>query len=135
MTNSAAAHFGTPPPPRVAVIGAGTMGGAMATRLLESGMEVEVWSRHSESTAGLRRRGATGHAAAAEAVADADVVLTMLPTVDATRSVMFDDGALDVMRPWTTWVQMASIGVTATERLFADTGSRRPDVIFVDAPV
>ena len=36
--------------PRVAVIGTGTMGTAMALRLLDAGMSVDVWSR------GMRRR-------------------------------------------------------------------------------
>jgi 3-hydroxyisobutyrate dehydrogenase len=125
----------TAPRPRVAVIGAGTMGGAMATRLLASGLEVGVWSPHPEATAGLRQLGATGYERAADAGADADVVVTMLPTVDATRSVMFDAGVVDAMRPGTTWAQMATIGGAATEQLFADTQSRRADVIFVDAPV
>jgi 3-hydroxyisobutyrate dehydrogenase len=39
------------------------------------------------------------------------------------------------MRPNTTWAQMATIGVAATEQLHAETEARRPDVIFVDAPV
>ena len=121
--------------PRVAVIGAGTMGGAMASRLLASGLGVAGWARHPESTAGLLELGATGHSSAADAVAEADVVLTTLPTLEATRSVMFDASVLDAMRPGTTWAQMATIGVAATEQLYGETVSRRPDVIFVDAPV
>ena len=34
----------------VAVIGTGAMGAAMASRLLNSGMKVDVWSRHASST-------------------------------------------------------------------------------------
>jgi len=36
--------------PRVVVIGTGTMGSAMTARLLGSGLEVGVWSRHAAST-------------------------------------------------------------------------------------
>ena len=36
--------------PRVAVIGTGTMGSAMAQRLVGAGLAVGVWSRHLSST-------------------------------------------------------------------------------------
>ena len=39
------------------------------------------------------------------------------------------------MPPDATWVQMATIGAEATERLANETRTRRPDVTFVDAPV
>ena len=121
--------------PVVAVIGTGTMGSAMTARLLSSGLEVGVWSRHPASTGRAIELGATGYAEASEAVAEADVVVTMLPTVDATREVMFDAKTLDAMRPHATWAQMATIGVAATESLYTETSALRPDVIFVDAPV
>jgi 3-hydroxyisobutyrate dehydrogenase len=123
------------PTPKVAVLGAGTMGAAMAGRLLDSGMEVHVWSRHAVATAPLVERGATAHFKAADAARQADVVITMLPTVQATAQVMFGMGALKAMRPEATWVQMATIGVEPTEQLAWRTGARRPDVAFVDAPV
>ena len=123
------------PQPRVAVIGTGTMGSAMAARLLSSGLQVDVWSRHPSSTQSSIERGATAYAESTDAVAEADVVVTMLPTVEATRAVMFDANTLAAMGPNTTWAQMATIGVTAIEQLAADTQLRRSDVIFVDAPV
>jgi 3-hydroxyisobutyrate dehydrogenase len=121
--------------PRVAVIGTGTMGSAMTARLLGSGLEVGVWSRHPASTGRSIELGATGYAEAADAVAAADVVVTMLPTLDATKEVMFDAKTLEAMRPDATWAQMATIGVAATESLYTEASARRPDVIFVDAPV
>ena len=44
---------GHQPLPRVAVIGTGTMGAAMARRLVEAGADVRVWARHPGSTAPL----------------------------------------------------------------------------------
>ena len=69
----------------VTVVGAGTMGGAMAARLLDRGMHVAVWSRHPESNSDLVEHGAVVFADVTEAVAKADVVITMLPTADVTR--------------------------------------------------
>jgi 3-hydroxyisobutyrate dehydrogenase len=121
--------------PSVAVLGVGTMGGAMARRLLEDGFSVEVWNRNPVPAAALAEAGATPHAGAAQAVARADVMLTMLPTADAVSQVMLGGGVLDALRPGTTWAQMGTIGIEATERLAAEVAHRRPDVAFVDAPV
>jgi 3-hydroxyisobutyrate dehydrogenase len=79
--------------------------------------------------------GATAYEKAADAVLDADVVITMLPTAEATADVMFGGLALRAMPATSIWVQMATIGVEATERLVTETLTRRPGVTFVDAPV
>jgi 3-hydroxyisobutyrate dehydrogenase len=122
-------------PSRVAVIGAGTMGTAMAARLLEAGHAVDVWSRQATTTAPLVDRGATAFADAAEAVSNADVVITMLPTAEVISAVMLEANAVEAMAPNAIWVQMATIGVEATEQMAAAVRAVRSDVIFVDAPV
>ena len=129
------ATHGDRPPPRVAVIGTGTMGTAMGRRLLGAGMAVDVWSRHASSTEPLVSAGATAHDQAVEAVRGADVVLTMLPNAEITTQVMVDGRVLDALSPDSVWVQMATIGAGATGRLGAESSARRPDVTFVDAPV
>ena len=121
--------------PRVAVIGTGTMGTAMARRLLACGMDVGVWSRRPASMMPLVDVGATAYLTASDAARDADVVISMLPTAEATADVMFGNLVLGVMRPYAIWVQMATIGVEPTERLASEAWSVRPDVTFVDAPV
>jgi len=119
----------------VAVLGLGTMGGGMARRLLEKGFALGVWNRTPGAVAALTAAGATAHAHAGQAVASADIVLTMLPTADAVSEVMLRGGVLDAVRPGATWAQMGTIGIEATERLAAEVARRRPDVTFVDAPV
>ena len=121
--------------PVVAVIGMGTMGTAMAQRLLGAGLPVRVWARRRESMTPLVDLGATASDAASEAGAEADVVISMLPTADATAEVMLDDGVVTAMRPDSTWVQMATIGTDATESLAGETKIQRADIAFVDAPV
>lgn len=125
----------TPTLPRVAVIGAGTMGGAMAKRLLAAGVVVDLWSRALSSTSWLVELGGTSYAEVRDAVAKADVVLTVLPTADVTEEVMFDAKGLASMRDDAVWVQMATIGASATERLAERARTQRPDVVFIDAPV
>jgi 3-hydroxyisobutyrate dehydrogenase len=111
------------------------MGSAIVLRLLDQGFPVDVWDRTPDRTAGLVARGASAHADALDAVSGADIVLTMLATEDAVKEVMLHGGALDGLQRGAIWVQMATIGVAATEALASEVGRRRPDVVFVDAPV
>ena len=122
-------------PPLVAVIGTGTMGAAMARRLLGAHMDVHVWARHAASTTALVDLGAASFERAPDAVRDVDVVITMLPTPDATADFMVHAKTLEAMKPGSIWVQMATLGVEATEELATETRNRRPDVAFIDAPV
>jgi 3-hydroxyisobutyrate dehydrogenase len=121
--------------PRITVIGIGTMGGAFVHRLLDAGLPVTVWSRDESDTAPFVKLGATAQGNSHNAVAEADVVLTMLPTPDITREVMIDQGVLGAMASSSTWLQMATIGSVATEQLIEATASTRRDVTYVDAPV
>jgi 3-hydroxyisobutyrate dehydrogenase len=120
---------------RIAVIGAGTMGAAMAKRLLVAHFDVDVWSRHELTIIPLVDLGATSHPEAKDAVAKADVVLTMLPTADVTENLMFDEQGLQAMQRDAIWVQMATIGPKATDDIADRARSLRSDVAFIDAPV
>lgn len=78
---------------RVAVLGTGRMGSAIARRLEEAGLDVTLWSRtreHAESV-GVGRVADTP----AEAVKAADVVISSLTGADALRAVYLGpDGAI-----------------------------------------
>ena len=121
--------------PTVALLGAGTMGSGMAERMLEVGFPVNVWDRTQRSVVALTEHGATVRAKPTEAVATAEIVVTMLPNAEAVADVMLRAGTLDALWANATWAQMGTIGVEATERLAAEVARRRPDVMFVDAPV
>jgi 3-hydroxyisobutyrate dehydrogenase len=121
--------------PRVAVLGAGTMGAGIAMRLIDEGFAVNVWNRTPGPAVKVAEYGATAYADVARAVGNADVVITMLPTGDAVSEVMVGQGVLGAMRPGAVWAQMGTIGVEPTERLVSEVSRRRPDVVFVDAPV
>ena len=105
---------------RIAVLGTGIMGGAMARNLAAAGHEVRAWNRTREKAEGL---GATVAETPARAVDGVEAVLTMLadgPTVDSVVPEL-DPGVL--------WVQSSTVGVADTER-FAARHAR-----FLDAPV
>jgi 3-hydroxyisobutyrate dehydrogenase len=70
-----------------------------------------------------------------DAVKNAGVVITMLPTAEVLDSVIFDGGATAAFTDGCVWAQMGTIGVEATLRTRDRLAARRPDVMFVDAPV
>jgi 3-hydroxyisobutyrate dehydrogenase len=96
-------------------------------------MRVRVWDVSRAAADRLKDAGADVSDTAADAVRDADVVLTMVPTIASIEETM--PGALTAMRPGATWLQMSTIGVEGTERAIALAKQHRPDVVFVDAPV
>ena len=119
----------------VAVIGAGIMGSAMTRNLVAAGQNTQVWDRSAAATAPLAAAGAVVAPSAPEAVRDADVVITMLPTADAVESVIFDGGVADAFADGCVWAQMGTIGIESTLRIRDRLAAQRPGVMFVDAPV
>jgi 3-hydroxyisobutyrate dehydrogenase len=115
----------------VAVLGTGIMGAAIARNLLQAGLEVRVWNRTHERALPLAEDGATVTEHAAEAVAGADVVLTMLFDGTAVRMVM--DEAGPAMRRGAVWMQSTTVGVDDVPELAAL--ADRLGVTYVDAPV
>src|ERR1700727_3122675 len=99
----------------VAVIGAGIMGSAMARNLAAAGLDTRVWDGSPAAAAALADAGATAAASAQDAVRDADVVITMLPTAAAVESVIFDADVAAAFAEGSVWAQMGTIGVEATQ--------------------
>src|SRR6266566_7284960 len=119
----------------VAVIGAGIMGSAMARNLAAAGLDVRVWDRSAAAAGPLADAGAVVAASARDAVRDAGVVITMLPTAAAVESVIFDGGVAAAFAEGSVWAQMGTIGVQATLGFRDRLAEQRPGVTFVDAPV
>ena len=101
----------------VAVLGTGIMGSAMARNLVAAGLSTTVWDRSAPAVASLAGAGALAAASPQDAVRDAQVVITMLPTADVVESVMFDGGVTDAFARGAVWAQMGTIGVAATTGL------------------
>jgi 3-hydroxyisobutyrate dehydrogenase len=120
---------------RVAVLGTGIMGSAMARNLLAAGLSTTVWDRSASATAPLAQAGARVAPSAADAVTGARVVIMMLPTSDVVTSVLFGGGVAQAFAAGAVCAQMGTIGVPATLEIAGRLGQLRPDVMFVDAPV
>jgi 3-hydroxyisobutyrate dehydrogenase len=117
---------------RVAVLGTGIMGSGMARSLLRSGLDVTVWNRHHGRAAPLAAGGAHVAATAAEAVADADAVITMLWDGNSVAEVMAD--ALPAAPEGILWAQASTVSLD-------DAGDMLPALAdgcgarYIDAPV
>lgn len=115
----------------IALLGTGTMGAAMARNLLRAGHHVRVWNRSPKRAAPLADDGAVVADSAAEAVAGAEIVLTMLFDLDATRDVVGELG--DALEEGTLWVQTGTVGPDGTAELAALAAQR--GVGYLDAPM
>jgi 3-hydroxyisobutyrate dehydrogenase len=121
--------------PHVAVIGAGIMGSAMARNLVAASLHTTVWDRSAAATEALSADGITVAASPQEAVRDAQVVITMLPTSDVVTSVVLDGPVAQAFSRGAVWAQMGTIGISGTAEIVRRLDEVRPDVKFVDAPV
>lgn len=105
----------------VAVIGLGTMGGAMVDRLLACGAAVRAYTRNAERLAGFARRsGAVPARTPAEAAAGADAVLVSVADDDALRTVLCGPSGVYAAGPRV--VLNASTVAPATARELAAAG-------------
>jgi 3-hydroxyisobutyrate dehydrogenase len=116
---------------RVGLLGVGLMGSAMGRRLLARGLKVVAWDREPEHVRALTDRGAEAARSPTEVVAGADVVITMLPTVDVVLEVI--EPLVDQWPARTIWLQMSSVGAAEADRLVQLATAH--GVTLVDAPV
>jgi len=119
---------------RIALIGAGAMGGAIGTRFLETGNTLHVFDLDPERVAELVAKGAVAAASAADAAREADFVITSLNSSRIVDLAAFgEDGVADGAKPGTVIIDMSSIEPDAT-RKFAETAKER-GLAWVDSPL
>ena len=114
----------------VAVLGAGTMGAGMVKSLAREGIPVTVWNRTADKAQALEDVGAQSATSVADAVRNADCIITMLYDADAVLQVT--DEILAAAKPETVWLQCATVGLKGIAQLAEQVGNRMP---LVDAPV
>ncbi|WNM29001.1 NAD(P)-dependent oxidoreductase [Streptomyces sp. Li-HN-5-11] len=115
----------------VGVLGTGIMGAAMARNLVRAGHTVRVWNRTRAKAEPLAADGAHVAGTPAEAVRDADVVLTMLYDGGTVLEVMRE--AAGALRPGVAWVQSTTAGLESVGELAGLAGEH--GLVFYDAPV
>jgi 2-hydroxy-3-oxopropionate reductase len=118
----------------VGFIGLGIMGGPMAANLVKAGFDVIGYNRGPEPTRRLVEQGGRGADSLAEAVRDADVVVTMLPdSSDVEAVALGEDGIYAHAKPATLHLDMSSIRPDVAKQV-AEAGKER-GIRVLDAPV
>jgi len=115
---------------KVGFAGLGIMGGPMARNLSEAGFELSVYTRtHEKAERFAAEHGATAAAAPAEAAAEADAFITMVPDAPEVEEVL--SGALETLPEAALVVDMSTTSPTAS-RAIAELAAPRD---YVEAPV
>jgi 3-hydroxyisobutyrate dehydrogenase len=117
---------------RIAFIGLGHMGGGMAPNLAKAGHEVRAFDLVPEAVQHAVEGGCMAAASAADAVRDADVVITMLPAAQHVRAVFQNDIAPNA-KPGALLIDCSTIDVQSARDVGEAMKAKGFD--FVDAPV
>lgn len=119
---------------RIAFIGLGNMGLPMATNLIKSGFHVVGSDLNPDFVAGLIAAGGDGAADSAEAVASADIVVSMLPSGAIVKAVYMNEGGVfDHAKAGALFIDSSTIDVATAREVAEAAGQRGFDM--VDAPV
>jgi 3-hydroxyisobutyrate dehydrogenase len=119
---------------RAAFLGLGAIGAPMAAHLAKAG-PLTVWNRTAARAADFSRaHGAAVAATPRDAAADADVVVTCLPTSREVEALLDGpDGLLASLRPGALFLDCTSGDPAASRRIAGRLGER--GIGFADAPV
>jgi 3-hydroxyisobutyrate dehydrogenase len=117
---------------RIAFIGLGHMGGGMAPNLAKAGHDVRAFDLVTDAVERAATGGCTAASSAADAVKDADVVITMLPAAKHVRAVFQDDVAPNA-KPGALLIDCSTIDVASAREVGEAMQAKGFD--FVDAPV
>ncbi|MFL0275954.1 3-hydroxyisobutyrate dehydrogenase [Mycobacterium sp. SMC-19] len=115
----------------VAFLGLGHMGGPMSANLVAAGHTVRGFDPAPAATAAAEQHGVSIHASAAETVAGADTVVTMLPHGDAVKGCYAE--ILPAASPDTLFIDSSTISVADAREVHALAGSH--GFAQLDAPV
>ena len=103
---------------KIALIGAGVMGQAIGTRLLETSNALCVFDRNPPKMDSLAEKGATTATNPAEAAANANFVILSLNSAEAVEQIVFgDNGISTTAKSGTMIIDMSSIDPASTRAL------------------
>jgi 3-hydroxyisobutyrate dehydrogenase len=125
---------GSPDRGRVAFLGLGTMGAAMAANLARSGFAVTAWNRTPGRAPELADVGVTTADTPAAAAAEAMIVVVCVSDTPDVEAVLFGpDGVVEGARPGTLVIDCSTIAPSGSWDFAARLAEH--DLRMVDAPV
>jgi 3-hydroxyisobutyrate dehydrogenase len=117
----------------VAVVGVGNMGAPMAACIARAGHAVTVFDSSAERAQQVAAACGGEAAATLEDLADAQFIVTMLPTGLVVADLYLRDGLAALLRSGTIAIDMSSSDPSGTRRLGAELAKR--GIVLIDAPV
>lgn len=106
----------------------------MAKNLIKEGYSLLVYDINNEAVKATAKHGAKEGESCKDVAAKSDVIITMLPSMEATRAVIFEkDGVLDGVKKGVTIIDMSSVAPALSKEI-AD-ASGKLGVHMLDAPV
>jgi 3-hydroxyisobutyrate dehydrogenase-like beta-hydroxyacid dehydrogenase len=118
----------------VGVVGLGAMGGALASRLLDTGHEVNGTNRSADRAGPLIARGVHWHDTPREVAAAVEVVISMVTDDAALEAITSGaDGIVAGLAPATVYVDMSSVSPRASKAV--SERARAAGARMLDAPV
>ena len=121
-------------PGRVAFLGLGTMGAAMAANLVSAGFKVTGWNWTAERARDSADRGIVLAVSPAAAVAESDIVVICVSDTPDVEAVLFGpDGVVAGARPGTLVIDCSTIAPSGSWGFAARL--REHDIAMIDAPV
>ena len=117
--------------PVIAFLGIGLMGAPMATRLAAAGKTMRVWNRTFSKAQAITGPNVSAHAALLDAVAGADLIISMLEDGKIVDQVIA--GAQRGLKTSGLWIDMSS--TQHAEALAFHARLHAVGVRFIDAPV
>ena len=118
---------------RTAFVGVGNMGGPMARNLLKAQEQVRVFDLNPVALKPVVEAGAEAAGSIREAVAEAKVVITMLPAGQHVRRVYLDDGILRTAEKGALLIDCSTIDIDSARAVHEE--ARKAGFDFLDAPV
>ena len=119
---------------KIAFIGLGIMGRRMAANLLKNEVEVHVYNRTESVAKELEQLGARSYSSPNEAVAEADIVFSMLSTPEVVESLFTGkEGILASMKDNALWADCSTVNPSFS--LKAAEWAKNTGKRFIDAPV
>jgi len=121
-------------PTKIALIGLGSMGGAMAHNLLRAGHTVHVYARRPPAMQPFVDAGAYASSSPADAARDADFIFTNVTTTADVESVLLGGGGvIETAKSGAIVCDFSTIDATATRRIAAALAVKK--IEFLDCPV
>lgn len=118
---------------RLGFIGLGSMGSAMAARLLDAGHALTVFDTNPAAIEPLASKGAAVANGAAKVASDAEIILGSLPTPDIVRDVAVGAGGVIKGAKARIFVDLSTTGPRVSGDVAATLA--KANITLVDAPV